>query len=448
MSIRKARLSILMKSSTNKNQEKQLRLLIGKFKQQITGYKIAFFVTCGLLVLCLLAFFLIVPVLTRKPPAVYIKTLRNGHYQLMVNNKPYIVRGVCYNPVPIGHGPEYDWWSDPYKPWEIDGKLMADMRVNTIRVYQPGQDPKAVKEVIRYLYEKHNIRTLLGHWLGFWTYPCPLYADPEFRAQIRKEVVDMVNEYKNEPGVLGWILGNENNYSCFGHVNPWSSDAVDKEPDPAKRNIMRQRIYYSFIQELTQEIHKLDKNHPVALGNGELRGLDIARECCPDVDMIASIIYRGKSFGNMFSSVRSTFDKPLLLSEIGADSYDAVAKKENQNHQVFFLEAQWRQIFDNVANAPGGAGNCLGGVIFEWTDEWWKHNQADPQSWYVHDETANWYNGSYYFDGKAQMNMNEEWFGIVGISSTVKEAGVDKRTPKKAFYVLRELWKNPKPVKK
>jgi hypothetical protein len=45
------------------------------------------------------------------------------------------------------------------------------------------------------------------------------------------------------------------------------------------------------------------------------------------------------------------------------------------------------------------------------------------------------------------MNMNEEWFGIVGLSGDKKEFGLDKRIPKKSFYIIRQLWKNPKPVK-
>jgi hypothetical protein len=116
--------------------------------------------------------------------------------------------------------------------------------------------------------------------------------------------------------------------------------------------------------------------------------------------------------------------------------------------QAFFLESQWRQIMDNVANAPKGAGNCLGGIIFEWTDEWWKHNMVDPAGWSVQDTESNWSNGSYYFDIQApkNMNMNEEWFGIIALSADEKEFGLDKRVPRKAYYVLRELWRNPKPV--
>lgn len=138
----------------------------------------------------------------------------------MAEGRPFIVKGVCYNPIPIGKNHEYDWWSDPHKPWITDGKLMREMGVNTVRIYQAGKNAEAVKKVIRDLYQLYGIRTILGHWLGFWEYPCPFYGDEGFREEIKKEVLEMVNLYKDEPGVLLWVLGNENNYSCLGRVNP------------------------------------------------------------------------------------------------------------------------------------------------------------------------------------------------------------------------------------
>ncbi|MDD5166647.1 MAG: glycosidase, partial [Candidatus Omnitrophica bacterium] len=199
-----------------------------------------------------------------------------------------------------------------------------------------------------------------------------------------------------------------------------------------------------YVGEITQEIHKLDPDHPVALGNGELIGLEYAKDSCPDVDLVACIIYRGKTFGNLFKSLKVTFDKPLLLSEFGADAYDAYRKKEDQNMQAFFLESQWRQIYGNLANNKNGIGNCIGGIMFEWADEWWKYNQSSPETWSVQDKESNWSNGSYYFDIQAagNKNMNEEWFGIVALSPE-QEFGLDKRIPRKAYYVIREFWKNP-----
>ena len=139
-----------------------------------------------------------------------------------------------------------------------------------------------------------------------------------------------------------------------------------------------------------------------------------------------------------------TFDKPVIISEFGADSYDAYLKKEDQNMQALFLESQWRELFKNSYPNKDGAQNCLGGTMFEWNDEWWKHNESAPDTWKIHDSESYWSNGNYYFDIRAErnMNMNEEWFGIVELSEEI-ENGLNKRIPRKSYYLLREFWKNP-----
>ena len=411
-----------------------------------TGYRQFLLVACS---------FLFILSGCQSIPGAHIQKLKNNHYRLVVDGSPYIVKGVCYNPVAIGNNHEYDWWSDKSKPWITDGKLMKEMGVNTIRLYQAGEDADKVKQVIRDLYNLYGIRTLMGDWLGFWEYPCPFYGDIKFQSKVKSNVLGMVNLYKDEPGILGWILGNENNYSCLGYVNPWSNEEIDKEPDLKKQKAMRAKIYYSFVNDLSKEIHRIDSLHMVGLGNGELVGLDFANQFCQDVDFVACIIYRGKTFGNLFKSLRMTFDKPVLLAEFGADSYDAYLKREDQDMQAFFLQSQWNQIYENLGNNKTGEGNCIGGTVFEWTDEWWKHNSDDPESWKVHDTQNGWSNGSYYFDIRAagNKNMDEEWFGIVALSEQLENAtpdggqGINKRIPRKAYYVIREFWKHPVLIK-
>ncbi|MCX5710926.1 MAG: hypothetical protein NT060_03025 [Candidatus Omnitrophica bacterium] len=375
---------------------------------------------------------------------VFIKKLQDSRYQLIVSGKPYVIKGVCYNPIPIGQSHEYDWWSDTNKPWLVDGKLMREMGVNTIRLYQSHEDINEVKTVIRDLYEKYGIRTILGDWLGFWEYPCPFYGDKAFQDKVKNNVLNMVKELKDEPGILFWVLGNENNYSCLGRVNPWSSDEIDKEPNPQKQKAMKAKIYYSFVNDIAKEIHNIDPDHPVALGNGELVGLEFAKDYAPDMDLVACIIYRGKTFGNLFRSLKMTYDRPIFFAEFGADAYDVFAKREDQNMQAFFLESQWRQIYDNLAVKKAGEGNCLGGTIFEWSDEWWKHEPNDSDAWKTHDTEGGWTNGNYYYDIRVEggKNMNEEWFGIVALSEQL-ENGINKRIPRKAYYVIKEFWKNP-----
>ncbi len=212
--------------------------------------------------------------------------------------------------------------------------------------------------------------------------------------------------------------------------------------------------YYTLINEIAQEIHKIDPDHPVVMGNGELICLDVAKEYAPDIDIIGCVIYRGKTFGNFFNTLKTTFDKPVMFIEFGADAYNAYEKREDEDMQAMFLENQWSEIYKNLANNPGGAGNCLGGTMFEWTDEWWKHKEWDAQGLSRHDTESNWSNGAYYHDIKAEanMNMNEEWFGIVNIERALEllpdgGQGLDIRIPRKAYYVLREFWKKPYDVK-
>ncbi len=179
--IQKALLSTLTKLSSNNKKYNTFAA---------TGYKHLLLVTCSFL-------FLLIFSGCFSKPGVRIQKLKNKHYRLIVNGSAYIIKGVCYNPVPIGSNHEHDWWSDKSKPWITDGKLMKEMGVNTIRLYQSHEDPEEVKQVIRDLYNLYGIRTLLGDWLGFWEYPCPFYGDAKFESKVKKNVLEMVNLYKN-----------------------------------------------------------------------------------------------------------------------------------------------------------------------------------------------------------------------------------------------------------
>jgi len=311
-----------------------------------------------------------------------------------------------------------------------------------VRFYQSGDDLEATRKVVGALYEKFGIRTIMGHWLGFWNYPAPRYDEEAFRSEIKKDVLAMVEALKGEEGILFWCLGNENNYSFGGKVNAWSSERIDRMTDPRQCLLTRAEVYYTFVNDVARAIHKADPDHPVVMGNGETVCLDVARTFAPDVDILGVIMYRGKTFGNIFHALRRTYDKPLVFVEFGADAYNAYEGRQDEDMQAFFLKGQWTQILANLAGDPQGAGNCLGGAMFEWTDEWWKHNEWDAAAASRHDTESNWSNGAYYLDIKAErnMNMNEEWFGIVRLSEE-KEDGIDKRTPRKAYYEIRELWK-------
>ncbi|MFH1504771.1 MAG: glycoside hydrolase family 2 TIM barrel-domain containing protein [Candidatus Omnitrophota bacterium] len=374
-----------------------------------------------------------------------IQRTKQGGYQLFLNAKPFLIQGVGYNPTPVGKGYDYNFFSDKNKPWLVDGPLMKKAGINCLRIYSTGDDLEKVKEFTRDMYEKFGIYTAVSDWIGLWEWPRANYADNEFREKTKQRILKIVEALKDEEGLFMWILGNENNYTFSGKIGFWTSPEIEEIEEPIQKQIKKAEIYYSFINDLSVEIKKIDPVHPTALGNGDASFLSTAEKICKNIDILSIITYRGKKFGNLFNGVRKTFDKPIVLSEFGCDSYDAYNDKENQEIQGEFLLSQWEDLYENTLLSGNEKGNCLGGFTFEWSDEWWKHDEGYSAGWSIHNKEAGWSEGSYFFDirAKGNLNMNEEWFGIVALQNDI-DGGADKRIPKKSFYILKDFFSSLK----
>jgi len=380
-----------------------------------------------------------------EPSKVEIKTTKEGGYYLTVNKKPFLIKGIIYNPTPICKGYDYDFFNDTNKQWLIDGKLMKEAGINCVRIYSTGENLDKVKEFVNEMYTKFGIYTIVSDWLGLWCYPGVNYADEQFQKNTKERILRIAETLKNEKGLLMWVLGNENSYTFSGKICFWTSPEINKIKDLRQQIETRAKIYYSFVDDVAVEIKKIDPNHPVALGNGEESFLDIASKVCDDIDILAIISYRGKKFGNLFDHIKTYFNKPIFISEFGADSYDSYLEKEAEDIQAEYIISQWKNIFEHTVFSKNMEGNCIGGTLFEWSDEWWKHNEGYTPDWCIHNVEAGWSNGSYYFDIKAKnngLNMNEEWFGIVALSDKkIKGNEINQRIPKKSYHALKEYLK-------
>ncbi|MEW4922326.1 glycoside hydrolase family 2 TIM barrel-domain containing protein [Algibacter sp. 2305UL17-15] len=359
---------------------------------------------------------------------------------LTVNGEKMMINGMNWDYFPIGTNYNYSLWkqSDDIIKAALDAEmgLLKNMGVNTIRQYT-GVQPKWIK----YIYENYGIYTMLNH--SFGRYGLTLngawvavtdYRDPATQELLLSEVTEMAETYKNTPGLLLFLLGNENNYGLF-----WAGAETEDFPDEEdkKREVgeKRGRPMYKLMNDAVLKMKAIDSNHPMAICNGDFLFADIVAEECKDIDIYGVNMYRGKSFGDAFERAKNELNKPILFTEFGCDAFNAITNKEDQRMQAFFMVENWKEIYQNAAGL-GKAENSLGGFTFQFSDGWWKYGQTKNLD--VHDNNASWANGGYYLDLEpGENNMNEEWFGICAKGPT-NDRGLYDLYPRAAYYALKE----------
>ncbi len=360
--------------------------------------------------------------------------------KLVVNGEDFMINGMNWDYFPIGTNFNYSLWkqSDDVIKGALDAEmgLLKNMGVNTIRMYT-GVQPKWIK----YIYENYGIYTMLNHSFGrygltingAWVAVTD-YRDPATQELLMSEVSKMTEEYKNTPGILLFLLGNENNYGLFW-AGAETEDFPDEEDKRREVGEKRGRPMYKLMNDAAVKMKSIDSAHPVAICNGDLLFADIIAEECQDVDIYGVNMYRGKTFGDAFERVKNELDKPMMLTEFGADAFNAISNSEDQKMQAYYMVENWKEIYENAAGL-GKSGNSIGGFTFQFSDGWWKFGQTKNLD--VHDTNASWANGGYSIDlAPGENNMNEEWFGICAKGPT-NARGLYDLYPRAAYYALKE----------
>ena len=380
----------------------------------------------------------------RGKEKVHLLQYKEGDWELIVNNKPYIIQGVTYAPTKVGQSPDdktmTNWMRDdsnrngkidgPYdafvdknlnniqdknEPSVGDFRLLKEMKVNTIRLYH--QPVPVNKELLRDLFKTYGIRVIMGDFLGKYTLgsgapwnPGTDYNNEEHKKNMIASVAEMVKEHKDEPYILFWVLGNENvyGYACN----------ADKEPE----------AYFKFANEVAKIIKEIDPEHPVAICSGDILFLDKFGKYAPDIDIFGTNAYRGEyGFGRLWKDVLEEADRPVFITEFGCTAYgEGKSREEAEELQAEYHRGSWENIRQNLA-FQGGIGNAIGAVAFEWLDEWWKGYEPA-----IHDTKTLWEGP--FPDGF----MHEEWLGICGQGDGNLSPYL--RQLRKAYFTYKRLW--------
>ncbi|MCX5680860.1 MAG: hypothetical protein NT079_00995, partial [Candidatus Omnitrophica bacterium] len=221
--------------------------------------------------------------------------------------------------------------------------------------------------------------------------------------------------HKDEPYVLMWILGNENNIADWSHCN------AKAQP----------QAYAKLIGELADMIHKLDPEHPVAVCDGDnFNTLWQYAKYAQGLDMISYNSYRGKNgFGSLWKEAKRIMDRPIFISEFGIFAYNKDVG-EDQDYQLKYIQGCWRDIVRNSARcfdpSQKGSGASVGGMIFDWVDRWYMDGSPEKHN-----------PGTRPWACSVDHLRHEEWFGIMSMGDGADWLARHKR---KVYDYLKDVW--------
>ena len=299
--------------------------------------------------------------------------------KLYVNGEEYFIKGVCYDPVPIGKTKRN------FEMIDVDLLLMQEAGINTIRVYSPIDDIEILNKI-----DDAGIKVIINFG----------YNQNGFYDILNNTYINYVIKFKDHNAILFWELGNEYNFN-----SQWFNGNLEN--------------WYSSMNYAAENIKKIDKNHPVSTAHGEIPSLK-ALKMGSEIDLWGLNVYRWDNPTSIISEWKKISDKPIYFSEIGSDSYmtitkDGFIKGENQFAQA---EAN-KKIITRILNANNEVSGLL---IFQFVDGLWKAgnpNQQDIGGWAPNSTGVP-------YDGTA----NEEFWGIVDIN----------RNKKKTFEIIKKLY--------
>ncbi len=380
------------------------------------------------------------PLVKVKDGTLWVDYTRTGVYQ------PYLIKAVGYSPMPIGRHPS-DWGApagssrsnniyDDQAILTRDFTLLKQMNANTIRIWKGnnttasnGRYPNKITTRTLDMALQNNIRVIAGFYVDPLSFNANNTISSTQRADLIARFTSYVNAFKNHQAILFWAIGNENNYQSNG------------------MSAAQLSAWYALVNDMAKAAHTAEGAafHPVAVVNGEIGTIGASAYGSTDaklpyLDIWGANIYRGVSFGTLFSEYSAKSRKPLWISEFGIDAWAGTNPgnfdlgREDENTQSLWDGLLW----DEIARQSTGV---LGGSLMEYSDEWWK-----PYEWLcgnnsdVCNSTQNHY-GEYPFASPDNI-ANEEWYGVMAIKYNPNPQNPDIVTPRKVYNNLRIKWES------
>jgi hypothetical protein len=286
-----------------------------------------------------------------------------GNFTLLADGKPFYIKGIVYNP---GHN-----WRDGYYPLtrkqlESDFKAIKEMGCNTIRRYHPSVYDKNILTIAR----EYNLKVLYG----FWFDPqIDYYKNTEQVDKYIALVTQKVRQYKDDPSILAWCLGNQTGDLLANYFSQPYLDVV-------------RHAYMNMIEKMAGSLHAIDDQRAVTTTLEYSNHLPAAllsyKSRVPSVDIVGINTYFKQQVRNLDSIVATTDStRPYLVTEFGPAGYwnssytifddNNLLKELTSQAKAEMYTSEWK---DDIAPHKG---YNAGGIAYCWKDRfegsatWW-----------------------------------------------------------------------------
>ena len=298
---------------------------------------------------------------------------------ILVNNSPFYMKGICYHPVEIGEVKR------SFKSLDDDLLLMKEAGINTVRVYEPIDDKNVLDK-----FNNAGIKVVISFG----------YNQRGKFDIVSGTFINYIRKYKDHDAILMWELGNEYNYNpqwFGGDINNW----------------------YKSMELVSQIIQLEDPNRLVSSAHGDLPSKD-ALAIASSINIWGMNVYRWDEPASIFEEWKEISNKPMYFAELGSDSYmtKTTPKYEKGPNQQAQADANKKILNEVLINSDKNVGS----FVFQFTDGLWKAGNPSKQD---SGGSAPNSDGTPY-DGTA----NEEYWGIVDIY----------RNKKITFDVVKEAY--------
>jgi hypothetical protein len=273
-----------------------------------------------------------------------------GSWGLSVNGAPYQMKGATFGPANAA--------AAAYMP-----DLQA-MGVNTIRTWGSDSTTQSLLDAAA----PYGIKVINGFWLN---QTGDYVNDSSYKSSTLASIVALVNQYKNDPAVLMWDVGNE---VLLNLPHVYSGAQLTAEDN----------AYTQYVNQVAQAIHQADPNHPVATTEAWRPGFfDFYQANDPNVDVIGVNDY-GDTCNLKQHWAAAGYTHPYIVTESGPagewevpNDANGVPVQETDPQNAAGYASAWGCITGNPGISLGGTlfhygiENDFGGVWYDFKTGGW-----------------------------------------------------------------------------